>query len=95
VDAIVYCLENPKISGPVNVCSPNPVTNSEFTAALGGALGRPTIFPLPEIIGKIIFGQFGEETILGGQKAIPSKLLSSGFKFQNADIYSALMKICR
>jgi uncharacterized protein len=88
-------MENPKVSGPVNICSPNPVTNAEFTSALGSALGRPTLFPLPEVIGRIIFGQFGEETILGGQKAVPAKLLAAGFSFKYADILEALSYVCK
>lgn len=95
IDAIIFSMENAKINGPVNICSPNPVTNAEFTSALGSVIRRPTIFPLPEIIGKIIFGQFGEETILGGQKAVPAKLLAAGFNFKYADILQALSHVCK
>ena len=56
VRAIEFVLEG-SLAGVVNVCSPNPVDNRAFTAALGGALGRPTLFPLPEGPANLIFGQ--------------------------------------
>ena len=93
VAAIIYTLENPKLQGAINVCSPQPATNEIFTQALAAAVRRPAIVPLPESVGKLIFGQFGEETILGGQKCVPEKLKSSGFEFQDADIFEALRKI--
>ena len=93
VAAIIYTLENPKLQGAINVCSPQPATNEIFTQALAAAVRRPAIVPLPESVGKLIFGQFGEETILGGQKCIPEKLKSSGFEFQDPEIFEALRKI--
>jgi len=93
VAAILYTLENSRLQGPINVCSPKPATNEVFTQALAAAVSRPAIVPLPEPIGKLIFGQFGEETILGGQKCVPEKLRSSGFEFKDEDIYKALKKI--
>ena len=64
-----------------------------FTKALGRALSRPAVVPLPEFIGKLIFGQFGEETILGGQRCIPEKLQKLGFAFSDTDLYAALKRI--
>ena len=93
VSAILYTLENPRLQGAINVCSPQPATNEIFTQALAAAVNRPAIVPLPESVGKLIFGQFGEETILGGQKCVPEKLKSSGFEFQDADIFKALKRI--
>lgn len=83
------------LRGPVNVCAPNPTTNQEFTKAFAGAFNRPAIFPLPEPIAKIIFGEMGEELLLGGQKAVPSKLLKSGFKFESEDIFTAMKNVLK
>ena len=88
--AIVHTLETPSLKGPINVCAPNPCTNAEFTKALGGALTRPTILPLPSFAVSLLFGEMGEEMLLGGVRSVPSKLLQSGFQFLHPTIDSAV-----
>lgn len=91
--ALVYTLETPtlaKDNGLVNVCAPVPCTNQEFTSAMGKVLNRPTIFPLPSFVVSLLFGEMGEEMLLGGVKAVPSKLEKSGFVFQHRTIEEAL-----
>jgi NAD dependent epimerase/dehydratase family enzyme len=90
--ALVYILTNPSSleDGPVNVCAPVPCTNAEFTAALGRVLMRPTILPLPGFVVSLLFGEMGEEMLLGGVKAVPTKLEKSGFVFQHKTILEAL-----
>lgn len=78
---IIHTLETPSLQGPVNFCAPNPCTNAEFTQALGRALNRPAIIPLPEFVVSLLFGEMGEETLLGGVRAVPTKLTTSGFTF--------------
>jgi uncharacterized protein len=78
------------LSGPVNLASPNPATSKRFTHALGRALGRPTVFPLPGIAVKTLFGERGEAVLLEGQRALPARLLEAGFTFAYADLDSAL-----
>lgn len=78
------------LAGPVNLMSPNPATNEQFTSALGKALHRPTIVPLPTVLARTIFGEMGGEVLLGGQRALPAKLLDAGFTFRHADLGSAL-----
>ena len=73
----------------MNVCSPNAATNADFTAALAAALCRPAVVPMPEFAVRAVFGEMGEEILLGSQKAVPKKLLGSGFVFKRADIYDA------
>lgn len=60
---------------------------------LDRAISRPTIFPLPGIVASLIFGQMGEEMLLGGQKVLPCKLTDAGFKFENSDIFGALERL--
>jgi len=79
VGALTFLLDAP-LDGPVNVCAPQPVTNAQFTAALGSALGRPTLLPFPEFAARILFGQMGEEMLIGGQRVLPAKLLRAGFQ---------------
>lgn len=81
------------LTGPINVTAPAPCTNADFTRALGEALGRPTIFPLPEAVGNILFGQMGQEMLFGGQRAMPGKLTKAGFDFEDTDIFSGV-KAC-
>lgn len=88
--AIVHTLETPSLKGPINVCAPNPCPNSEFTKALGGALTRPTILPLPSFAVSLLFGEMGEEMLLGGVRSVPTKLLQSGFQFLHPTIDSAI-----
>jgi len=93
VSALVFAAENSALKGPFNVCSPQPCTNEKFTQALARAVKRPAIIPLPEFAARFLFGEFGEEVLLGGQKAVPVKLTSANFKFKNEDIEQALESI--
>ena len=88
IRAIVFALENP-ISGAVNVTSPNPVTNQEFTSALARALHRPALFPAPAIALKIALGGFSSE-VLGSKKVIPHVLQEAGFTWDYPHITQAL-----
>ena len=88
IRAICHLLES-EISGAVNLTSPNPVTNQEFTAALVRALHRPALLPVPGFALKIALGGFSTE-ILGSKKVLPQALLDSGFTFDYPHITSAL-----
>lgn len=69
------------LSGPFNVTAPNPTDNAGFTRALGAALGRPTVFPLPAFAVKAVFGEMGEQVLLEGAKVLPRRLLEAGYRF--------------
>ena len=91
IRAIAFLLES-KISGPVNMTSPNPVTNSEFTAGLARAMHRPALFPVPALALKIVLGGFSAE-VLGSKKVMPQALTEAGFTFDYPHISSALEKL--
>ena len=91
IRAIAFLLES-KVAGPVNLTSPNPVTNSEFTAGLARAMHRPALFPVPAIALKIALGGFSAE-VLGSKKVIPQVLTEAGFTFDYPHISSALDKL--
>jgi len=93
IGAILYVLENSALTGPVNLVAPNPVTNAEFTRALGRALHRPTLFPMPAPIVKLIFGEMGEASLLSGQRVASVMLQSSGYKFKHIEIGEALQSM--
>ena len=88
IRAIVFALEN-KVEGPMNLTSPNPVTNQEFTAGLARALHRPALFPAPALALKIALGGFSTE-ILGSKKVMPQALLDAGFVFDYPHLAPAL-----
>jgi len=88
IRAITFALES-KIEGPVNVTSPNPVTNQEFTAGLAKAIHRPALFPAPSFALKIALGGFASE-ILGSKKVMPQALMDAGFNFDYPHIAPAL-----
>jgi hypothetical protein len=85
-----HLIESESISGAVNVVSPQPVTNAQFTRTLGKVLRRPTILPLPSFAVKLLFGEMGETLLLGGQKVIPAKLIESGYHFKYSALEEAL-----
>jgi uncharacterized protein (TIGR01777 family) len=88
VRAIIFALEHP-IAGPVNLTTPNPVTNQEFTAALARAMNRPALFPAPAIALKIALGGFSSE-VLGSKKVMPNALSDAGFVWDYPHITNAL-----
>mgnify|MGYP002641202011 FL=1 len=83
-----YIVEN-KLSGIFNATSPNPLSNYHFTKALGKALNRPTILPLPEFVLKLLFGE-GAIVLTGSKEIYPKALLESGFEFKYPNIESSL-----
>jgi len=88
VKAITHLLDA-DLEGPVNLTTPNPVTNQEFTGTLARALHRPALFPVPSFALKAALGGFSTE-ILGSKKVMPTKLLESGFAFDYPHLTSAL-----
>jgi uncharacterized protein len=90
VRAIFFLLDSPGIEGPVNLAAPNPVTNAEFTRALGKAVHRPAIIPAPAFALGLAFGEVADEVLLSSTRAMPGELLRRGFVFEHPDIDSAL-----
>jgi uncharacterized protein len=90
VRALLFAITNDELSGPVNLTGPAPVTNAEFTAAMGRALNRPTPLMVPGFALKVALGEFAEEGLLGGQRAIPAALERAGFQFHHNTIGEAL-----
>ncbi|MGH3763503.1 TIGR01777 family oxidoreductase [Actinophytocola sp.] len=89
VAAIRFVLEHDEISGAVNSCSPNPVTNREFTRALGRAMGRPAPWFVPGIALRVVVGE-GAEEILFSQRTVPGVLAAHGFTFRYPVLADAL-----
>jgi uncharacterized protein (TIGR01777 family) len=91
VHAVHVAIEDASWAGPYNATAPRPVTNLEFTAALGRAVGRPTLLPAPAFALRLVFGrEMAQELLLGGQRAVPARLQQSGFRFQYPELEGAL-----
>jgi hypothetical protein len=86
---IVHALARADISGQINATAPIPVTNAKFTEELGRRLQRPAVFRIPAALLRHVAGDFAEELLLGGQRVIPNKALSSGFVFRHETLRSA------
>jgi uncharacterized protein len=89
VGGLVHCLDHEQASGPVNLTSPNPVTNAELSRALGHALGRPAMLPVPGAAVKLLYGEMAE-MVTTGQRAIPVRLGDTGYSFRHPALGPAL-----
>jgi uncharacterized protein (TIGR01777 family) len=90
VRAMLFAISHDALSGPVNFTGPAPVTNAEFTGAMGRAVNRPTPLILPGFAIRSIAGEFADEGVLGGQRAIPAALERAGFEFHHNTVGEAL-----
>jgi len=88
--AVEFLLGAGEVKGPVDIVAPVPVSNADFTHALGHALGRPTIVSVPQTAIQFMFGDMGEQTILASQRVVPTQLLGAGFTFRHETISEAL-----
>lgn len=92
VDAIRFLLLTADVSGPVNLTAPAPVTNGEFARALGAAVGRPAVLPVPGFAISLALGEFGRSSVLAGQRAVPAVLQAAGYRFTDTAVEPALRK---
>jgi uncharacterized protein (TIGR01777 family) len=94
VGAILHALTDESLSGGVNLTAPNPVTNAEYTRALGTALGRPAVLTVPPVALHALFGtQLTEELLLGGARVLPHKLQGRGYTFEYPQLQDALAAV--
>ena len=92
VSAIKLALNDETFRGPVNVVSPNPVTNEVFTKTLGHVLSRPTALAMPAFAARLAFGEMADETLLASQYVVPKRLSDAGFEFKYPELEGALRK---
>jgi uncharacterized protein (TIGR01777 family) len=93
IRAIPHLLKAETVQGPANMVAPSPVTNAGFTRALGHLVHRPTIFPAPAFALRLAFGEMANEVLLASTRAVPERLLDSGFQFEFPDISAALAAV--
>lgn len=90
--ALLRCIDDERVSGPVNVTSPVPVTNAEFSRALGEALHRPALLPTPAAAIRLLYGEMAS-IVTGGQRAVPDRLLQLGHEFRFTELKPALRDV--
>lgn len=90
VEMIQYLILNESIRGPVNLVSPNAVTNREFTETLGRAVHRPTVLPVPAFAARLLLGEMANELLLASTRVAPKKLIDSGYRFRHCRLGAAL-----
>ena len=91
--ALAHLLATETVSGPVNLVAPAPVTNREFTKTLGRVLRRPTVFPLPGFVARVVFGEMADELLLGSTRVKPVNLLDSGYVFRHGSLEEGLRHV--
>jgi uncharacterized protein (TIGR01777 family) len=87
--AMAFCLDSEGASGPINVCAPEPVTNAEFSKALGRVLRRPALLPVPALTLKLLYGEMAE-VVTTGVRMVPTRLEELGYRFRRPDLEDAL-----
>ena len=90
VGAVLQALETAPLSGPVNVVSPQPVTNAEFTKTLGRVMKRPTMFPMPAFAARLVFGEMADALLLSSARVEPKRLLAFSYPFSHIELEPAL-----
>jgi len=90
VGSIVHALTNETVEGPVNVGSPNPMTNAGYTKVLGKVLGRPTVLPLPAPVIRVMLGEVADSLLLASGRMRPAKLEATGYEFRYPQLEGAL-----
>jgi uncharacterized protein (TIGR01777 family) len=95
VEILRFALEKGEIRGPLNVISPQPVQNAEFTKTLASAMHRPALFPAPAFLLRLALGEMADALLLSSQRVLPKKLQSLGHRFLHEDLKSALRAVLR
>ena len=90
-EIVHFLMTSETASGPYNVIAPTSVTNRTFTKTLGEVLGRPTFFPAPAFLVRLIFGEMADEMVLSSCKAKPTRLIEAGYTFHEEDLRRTLM----
>jgi uncharacterized protein (TIGR01777 family) len=90
IGILLWALDNDAVSGAINATAPNPVTNRVFSKALGKALGRPAVLPIPGFTLDLMFGREFGQVLRGGQRVLPRRALDLGYQFKHPELDEAL-----
>ncbi len=90
VGLVSWAIATPSVSGPINATAPNPVTSAGMARAIGHALHRPSLFPVPAFVLKTMFGEMAEVCLIRGQRVIPRRALELGYQFRHPQVEGAI-----
>ena len=90
IGILLWAIGNERVSGAINATAPNPVTNREFSHAIGRAINRPAVVPVPGLVLDLKIGQEFGQILRGGQRVFPRRALDLGYQFRFTDIDAAL-----
>ncbi|MHC4959385.1 MAG: TIGR01777 family oxidoreductase [Planctomycetota bacterium] len=93
VGAIHHCIRTNEVEGPVNAVAPHPVTNGGYAKALGRVLRRPAIAPLPAPAARLLFGEMARDLLLTSTRAVPHRLIATGYRFRDPELKAALRRM--
>jgi hypothetical protein len=93
VGILRYCVDREELRGPINTVAPNPVTNAEFTRALGSAVHRPAIMPVPAFALRLAIGEMADQALLASARVVPAKLIGAGYRFADPELAPALRSL--
>jgi uncharacterized protein (TIGR01777 family) len=93
VGMVRHALDDAKLRGPVNGVAPSPARNADFTRALGQAVHRPTIFPMPAFAARLAFGEMADALLLSSQRVVPERLQAAGYVFRHPNLPGALQAV--
>jgi NAD dependent epimerase/dehydratase family enzyme len=93
IEILRFALEKNEVRGPINVISPQPVQNVEFTKTLASVLHRPALFPAPAFALRLVLGEMADALLLSSQRVLPQKLQKHGYRFLHSDLSSALAAV--
>jgi uncharacterized protein (TIGR01777 family) len=94
VEGLLFCLDHPELSGPINLTAPTPVTNAEFSHVLGRVLRRPAILPVPGLALRLLYGEMAQ-IVTTGQRVVPARLQEAGFTFRHPELEPALREVLK
>lgn len=94
VGGFLHCLDHPELHGGVNLTAPNPVTNGELARALGRALRRPAVLPVPGFALHVLYGEMAV-IVTTGQRVVPGRLSEAGYEFRYSELEPALLALLR
>ena len=90
--ALLFCVDETRAAGPLNLTAPRPVDNAELSRALGRALHRPAVLPVPAFALNVLYGEMAE-IVTTGQRVVPARLLELGFEFRHPEVEPALLDV--
>ena len=90
VRAIRFAIDREDLEGAANLVAPEPVTNREFTKALGRVVSRPTVLPLPAFAARLVLGEMADHLLLASTRVVPERLVQAGFEFEHEELEPAL-----